>query len=183
MLIKGNQQMFNFTSGMSGKKLHWYAIEKSEVLMKNIRGIEKLMKALETTGKQSRQSVTLTFSGYDHVVDEIFEIMEIRHFVKILLHKHPHIFYWLAQDTECLQNIIMCYADVETLYIGERKAIADYSMEEIITDGLPQQNVYIDVPNKTLMNWKKEIRKYAIKLNDLEGANKVIEEIDKIFTK
>ena len=172
--------MFNFTTG---GKVHWYAIEKSEVLMKNLRGIEKLMKVLEaSSGKQSRQSVTLTFSGYDHVVDEIFEIMEIRHYVKILLHKHPYIFYWLAQSTECLQNIIMCYADVETLFIGERKAIADYSMEEIMIDGLPQQDVYINVPNKTIMHWKKEIRKYAIKLNDLEGANKVIEDIDKIFS-
>lgn len=171
----------NIFNQLSNANIHWYAIEKNETLSKNLTGIEKLLKVLKLKGKDARQSVTLTFSGYDHVPDEIFEIEEIRKFVKVLLHKHPYIFYYLAQDTECLQNIILCYCDFETLFIGEKKPISEYPLEQIMNNELPQQNVYINIDNKTLLKWKKEVRKYGIKVNDLEGAEKVIDAIDNIF--
>jgi hypothetical protein len=164
-------------------KFHWYAIEKSEVLSKNLKGIEQLLKAMKAKGKDARQSVTLTFSGYDHISDEVFEIMEIRQFVKILLHKHPYLFYYLAKDTECLQNIIMCYVDVETLFVGEKKAIAEYSLEDIMNNKLPQQNIFLNADSRTIQHWKKEITKYATKLNDLQGAVKVMDDLDSIFSK
>lgn len=161
---------------------NWYAIEKDEMLRKDFRGIEKLIKTFEKVGgTNARQSITMTFSGYDDVPDEIFEIMEIRQYVKVLIHKYPHIFYYLNVETECLQNILLCYCDVEYTVIGERKAISQYSMEEIVNGELPQRPVFMNIENRILMNWKKELRKYGIKMNDLIGANKVIKDIEKIF--
>jgi hypothetical protein len=170
-------------SKFMNSKINWYAIERQEVESKNFRGIEKLIKAMELKGKSGRQTLTITFSGYDHVVDEIFEIMPIRQFVKVLLQKHPYLFYYLQVDTECLQNVILCYADVETVFIGERKAIADYPIEDVLTNNLPQQAVSINVEGSKLRHWKKSIRNYGIKMNDLEGAVKVISDIEKIFSK
>ncbi len=172
-----NYRIFNNPS-----KLHWYAIEKNEVINKNFSGIDKLMKVMKSIGKDARQSLNLTFSGYDDIPDEIFEIMEIRQFVKVLLQKYPNIFYYLNQEFECLQNIIVCYADFENLFIGERKAINDYPLEDVLTNNLPQQNVRIDVPYAKREHWKKEVTKTGIKYGDPIGAKKVCQDIDNIFS-
>ena len=163
-------------------RLHWYAIEKKEVVNKNFIGINKLIKSMEMMGKESRQSINLTFSDYDDVADEIFEIDEIRKFVKVLLQKHPNIFYYLSQNlTNCLQNIILCYADFETFFVGEKKPINQYPIEDIINNNLPEQQVVIQVPSIRITQWKREVRKTALKYNDVNGGEIVCQDIEKVF--
>lgn len=167
-----------------GVNLHWYSIDRKEVENKDFRGITKLIKTMQGMGNRSCQSVNLTFDGYDHVPDEIFEINEIRQYVKVLLQKYPDLFYYLSQNyTQCLQNIILCYADFETVFFGEKKAIADYPMEDIMNGNLPEQEVVITVSPVKIEQWKKEIRKTARKYNDISGGERVCEDLEKIFAR
>lgn len=164
-------------------KHHWYAVDrKEEVEKKNFKGITKLLKTMEKLGTQSRQTVTITFSGYDHIADEIFEIDDIRKWVNLLLFRYPQILYYINVETEGLQNLLICYCDIETVFIGEKKPSDQYSIEDFMTGNIPQQDIYLTIDDRKLQTFKKAIIKEAKKHGDLLGGGKVIADMEKILS-
>jgi hypothetical protein len=162
--------------------LFWYAVERSKVENKDFSGIEHLLKSLRKHGQESRQSLAISFSGYDHIVDEIFAIDDIRKWVGILLFKYPQILYYLDNHSASLQNILLCYGDIETVFYGEKKPAIEYTIEDYANGRVPQQQVYLSISNRKLNEFYKAIRKEANRFDDRQGATKVIDTIEEILS-
>jgi len=67
-------------------------ISKDEILTRDFRRIDELVKLLHECKTESRQKVMITFMGYDDTSQEIYEIKAIRLFVEKLFRKYPYIY-------------------------------------------------------------------------------------------
>jgi hypothetical protein len=107
----------------NGKKpMMFYHISKEEVLKKDYRGIGKLLNTVTSVGKGAKRSLVITCNGYDDVVDELFEIKEVREFVQGMFDKYPYLLYYIADfDKEIDHWLLASLAEeVHSLSHGER---------------------------------------------------------------
>lgn len=99
----------------------YFSIPRTDVLNMSFKRIDKAIKVLRDCRHRARGKMILTFSGYEYTPKEIFEIIEIRDYVKELLNRYPYLFYFLSDIDNNNQIILACLSDIETVYLGEKK--------------------------------------------------------------
>ena len=154
-----------------------FSISRVSVENKNYSQVNKLIKLLRSGGSSSRQKLGVSFDGYEYDIEEIFEIDNIRKYVKVLLFRHPSLLYYISNIDESLQNLLVCYFDFETIAYGEKKPIVEYPIEDLMYKRQPRQKLYIYADQDKLDSWFKEIRKEAMGHNDVVGGELVINTI------
>lgn len=102
------------------KPMIMYYITKEEVLTLNTNNLDKIFNTVKQFGKRCKQCVAIFCSGYDDVPDELFEIMELRKYIRHLFDKHPYMFYYLTTELGIEQWLLACLFDFETAFHGEK---------------------------------------------------------------
>ena len=74
----------------------FFSVSKRELLNKDYTRIKNNIKILDDAGKFAKGKMLLTFDGFDFDKREIYEIPEIREYVKNIWDKDKHIFYFLT---------------------------------------------------------------------------------------
>jgi hypothetical protein len=93
--------------------LIFLSIDQSEVRNMDFRRIDQAMTVLIDAGIQSRGKLMLTFQGYENTTKEIYEIEEIRQYVKELFANQPSLFYFLTEVEANDQIILNCLLDLQ----------------------------------------------------------------------
>lgn len=157
----------------TGRMIH-FGIPKKDVINLRFNNIAEFMKTINKMGKEARQRVVITFDGYDHVSDEVYEIMEIRKWTQRFFEKYPYILYYTNFTLDTHQTLLTCIADIEAFYEGERlnayELTEKYGMEE-----RPKSHVYLSIPSRIYNRILEETVKLAIKNDDPKGADIVLE--------
>jgi len=83
-------------------------IDKQDIINQNFKSTLNIIKKFEQAGKQGKDKLLLLFYGYDNVREEIYEIPEIRNYVKKLIKKIPHLFYFLSNFQQNKGLITAC---------------------------------------------------------------------------
>lgn len=73
--------------------------------------LNKTIRALISAGKDARGKLVLFINGYDNVPEELYEIKEVKVWVKTLLMTHPYIFYFLSSDDGYNGTILACLSE------------------------------------------------------------------------
>lgn len=97
------------------------AVTKGEILSDKFVTIDTFIRELKKYGQRAKGKLMLTFSGYDDVPYEVFEIEEVRNYMARVFERYPFIFYFLTDLDMNNKTILACLCDVETLYVGETK--------------------------------------------------------------
>ncbi|MZK49026.1 hypothetical protein [Clostridium beijerinckii] len=87
------------------------SIGKYEVDNMDFERIDDVIEVLEQCGSKARGKMILTFEGYEYIDLEIFEIPEVRAYVKMLLEKHNNLFYFISNLEKNNINILSCLAE------------------------------------------------------------------------
>lgn len=95
--------------------IHW-VITKEDIKNNNYSKILKLLKILSDEGIRSRGKLGISFYGYDNNPKDVYEINEIRNYVKKLFNKYPYIFYFLTNYDNSLTVIFLCIYDRNDFY-------------------------------------------------------------------
>jgi hypothetical protein len=85
---------------------------KNDVLSKNTRPTVSILQSLLSSPDNAlkwHERVDISFEGYDGVPQELFEIQEVREFVKILDDVFPYWLFFLSKADFGLQCIILCF--------------------------------------------------------------------------
>ena len=77
-------------------ELLFYSVSKREVTNKDYKRIINSLDILKDAGKEAKSKLFLVFDGYDNDKREIYEIPEIRDFVKYIYDKYKYLFYFLT---------------------------------------------------------------------------------------
>lgn len=146
-------------------------IEKEEVKLLQFKRIEKTLRVLKKVGKKARNSLLITFSGYDDIPDEIYEIPEIRRWVAKLVKRNPEVFYFLNRELEGSQIILATLCDLTSFYVGEpTKSPLEYYESGIDPTDLPKKTVELTISDELKEHIIKGVTDYAKKINDIDGA-------------
>lgn len=154
------------------KPMMFYHIPKEEIVSKDLRHLDKLMKTVQEVGKGAKNSLILTVNGYDDTTDELYEIKEVRDYVEAMFNKYPHILYYISDFQEADVWILSSYADeVRSAHAGRR-----YTGWELFL--LENHEIPKVVTNLTFTNHKftrvlKAIVNHGKRNKDARGGKKV----------
>jgi hypothetical protein len=144
-------------------------ISKKEVEKKDYEHMEEVFKGFKEAGVKGRKKLIITFSGYETIPDEIFEIIEIREYVEELFNKHPYFFYYITKESGLAKLLFFCLCDIETYYEGDRKPLAF-----IEARGEIQMMVRHNIDTEKVQMLVDETVKYALSIgDDEEGLDEV----------
>lgn len=143
---------------VKNSQLILFSVSKREILTKDYTRIEKSIQILNNAGKFAKGKIMLTFDGFDTDKREIYEIPEIREYVKNIWNKCKHIFYFLTALDNNRAIIFACINDFECFHrIGEIKTEL-----HIINNQ--------EIKEKTI----DAMVKFGIKINDVENVRRII---------
>ncbi|HLI46792.1 MAG TPA: hypothetical protein VKU94_06325, partial [Geobacterales bacterium] len=122
---------FDF-SGMSvmstgDTELYVYSIDKVNELFKmNFKGIDDFFCMLDKKGSKAFGHTMILFDGYNDTATELYEIPQVRKFVKELFERYPHVLNYINFDLEGQNVLLMSLLDVEVFFKGEMLTFDEY---------------------------------------------------------
>lgn len=165
-------------------KIYNFNVDKKEVKYSQFDRVRELFSTLEKIGKEARNTVIISFDGYDDVPEEIFEIPEIRRWVGKLYKKYPHILYFMNRELEGYNHILSCTFDVEAHLVGHLKTTFDEYLKLGYSEyNMPRQILDIRIPNDELIRMCDKILTYGIKVDDIDGATEIVDYLKNTFSK
>jgi len=136
----------------------FYPISKDEIINKDYTRILKTLEILKKAGKDAKGKLWLTFDGYENDPREIYEIDEIRDFVRYIYNQYNFIFYFL---THLDNNRAVIFACINDFRSSKKNGEPNVNLEIIFDENIKQKTV-------------NAIVNYGYKVNDLDGARRVI---------
>ena len=136
----------------------FFSVSKRELLNKDYTRIENNIRVLNNAGKLAKGKIMLTFDGFDFDKREIYEIPEIREYVKNVWDKCKHIFYFLTALDNNRSIIFACLNNFECF--------------SRIGDIIRQLHIIFDeeIKNETIDG----MLKFGLKINDVEDVRRII---------
>lgn len=136
----------------------FFSVSKRELLNKDYTRIENNIKILNEAGKLAKEKMMLTFDGFDFDKREIYEIPEIREYVKNVWDKCKHIFYFLTALDNNRSIIFACLNNFECFSrIGDIRRQLHIIFDE-------------EIKNETIDG----MLKFGLKINDVEDVRRII---------
>ena len=112
-------------------------IKRDSINKQNISGVLKFANLFSSTPQNawnSRGSVRLVFSGYTDDSRELWEIPEVRAYVKKLVAAWPEWMFFLDTSDQTLQVCFMCLAQMERTADSSKQRIVGFT-PEVLTEG------------------------------------------------
>lgn len=138
--------------GMLKDRLVVFEIYKDEIEKKDYKRVLKFLKTVESQGKEMKENLMLSFHGYDSDTRELYEIQEVRDYMKGLIVKFPQMPYFM---TSLLQN-----HNIISMLIGEN---------EITHRNNKEVTVQTSIPEEYSVKIFEGVALYAMKLNETDN--------------
>lgn len=160
-----------------------YNVTQEDVESENVTNLERVLEKFEKVGKQARGKLMILFM-YDEDPREIYEIPEIRKWLRKALRRNPHLFYWVSNNY--LQNnaemlLASLSEDITAVRLGAlgNKTLSDWFDEGYSYNELPQNIIHFKLPDSMIEMIEDGLAKYGLfKMNDSrENINAVIKNI------
>jgi hypothetical protein len=188
IIYTGGVVMYDFTGQRTmtfgDKSLFFYSVDKKEELFKmNFEGIDMFFDTLDKMGKKAFGNAMVLFDGYNDTAKELFEIPQVRKYVKELFKRYPHLLNYINFDLEGHHSLLACLLDIQVAYKGERLTFDQHISRYGIETPLPRHNIYMSIPNELLVELTVAMFHHGNKLGLSNLANKKVMKLHEIFGK
>ncbi|WP_338657355.1 hypothetical protein V6B14_22505 (plasmid) [Sporosarcina psychrophila] len=98
------------------------------------------LKQMRLDPERYHNTLHLIFEGYDQDPKEIYEIKAIRDWVEKLIYTYPDVLYFLEEQLNGLQNILLCLAEFVSIkkMPGAVVSILELNLNTYIQAEIPQ---------------------------------------------
>lgn len=110
-----NENTDNLYSDMNFFDFIIHSVTKKEVLKKDIFALNQILKSLRDDLSKSYGKIMVIFDGYDNDQREIYEIQEIREYVKKLFNENNDLFYFITKMGSLNKVILACISDFQQI--------------------------------------------------------------------
>lgn len=146
-----------------------HQIRKEEIIQKDFAPIDFLMNTATQVGKGMIGSLMIGCTGYDDVPDELYDIPEVKDYVREIFKKYPHIPYYLSREDNPNAWLFACCGT--TIKMGEN----NLSPNELIKkygsyDKIPPQPFAIKLSDDFLYPLLKATIAHGRKNKDAQRA-------------
>lgn len=145
---------------IDGESCIGHIITEHEVERNDFTNIMKTLKVFMNAGKKGKDSLCISFYGYEDNPCEVYEILEIRNYVKLLFKKCPSLFYFLSGMDYTRNNIFLCLCDLQSIKRTSSinvQAIPSESLIREIIDGVLDYGEKVNDSNEELSKLLDEI--------------------------
>ena len=175
----------NFSDGVrlpNGKVLRVYNIAKKDILNKDYEGVLSFIALLDKLGgRKSHGNALIMVDGYNDVVEELYEIMEVREYVQGLFKLVPHLLYYINFELDGHAYLINCLTDITTVLPINRKSPIELHMEHLGNpDTLPHYTSKLTFKREVINKMYADIRAHAKRVKRQELGEKTIYQIEKL---
>lgn len=155
-----------------------FPVSKKEVKKLDILRVLSVVRHMETMPNNGFQKLVITFSGWDKNPNDIYEIPEIRKWVKEVIDRVPHIFYFVTPIENLNSLIISCYFDVVVNHEGEKLTESEWASrgKYKVTDR-PNNHISITWDKEKLTKIHKGLMDYGEKIGNIELAMQAFEDV------
>jgi hypothetical protein len=156
-------------------------ITKKEVIKNDIKKLSHIFNLMKKCKKRGKQKLIIHFSGFESTDKEIFEIQEIRDYIKKVFNKYPYMFYFLSNIENNNRLILACLCRVDV--------IKEQEVNEFFKDG-SKIKILFDIPIGVKTKIKNETRNFALTIGEKEKQIKKfikkffkdIPDMDEVYT-
>lgn len=99
---------FNINENLSDLDLIFCSISKRKIINKDVEHINTILAHLRSNSSKSKQKLMITFEGYDNDQREVYEIKEIRRYVRKIFDHNQDLFYFLTEVMTNNKIILAC---------------------------------------------------------------------------
>lgn len=150
-----------------------YQITKEEILDQNFEGFDSLMNTATQVGRGLHDSIFIMCGGYDDVSDELYEIPEVRAYIKVLFDRYPHLLYYVSRKLDGDQWILACLSESKEMTERERLTANEVAKKYPNYKDIPEQLIQLTLPNDELVRILKAIISHGRKQKDTRRAKQV----------
>lgn len=147
----------NNTEEIKKATLLCYSISKREIIQKDYSRIFKFFDKLTKAGIYAKEKIHISFGGYDNDKREIYEIPEIREYVKNVCDKYGYLFYFINQIDNNRSLIFACLCDFKSIHIN----------------GSNKVNLEIIYNNEINKHIENSMIEFGKKIDDLENSKRI----------
>lgn len=144
--------------------IYIHKVLKKEILAGDITRLSKKIKNLEKEGKKSKGGLIILFDGYNYDPREIYQIPQIRNFVRKLYEKHPYFIYFMNDADNNDYLLLACLGKLNNVsrnisgLICPDITLSDEIKKKIITAVI--MNCYYDGESQESLEEKLEVLRY-----------------------
>ncbi len=125
----------NLYNDMNFFDLIIHSVNKSEVIHKDTNALNQILKSLRKDLIKSYCKTMIIFDGYDNDQREIYEIREIRDYVRKLFDENNDLFYFITKMGSLNKVILACISDFQQIKaIGREDVIVGYEVSKEIKE-------------------------------------------------
>lgn len=118
-------------------------IKKAVIDNQELTGINRYFTKLASAANIHFQSVFIDFEGYDDVMEQVYEVKEIRTWVSSLFDAFPYLLYFITPLYNNDLLLAACLCDTETFINSEHlKTNQEYDQQQI--------NIFLTAPDIAL---------------------------------
>lgn len=161
-----------------------FPIERVDVENGNIDMVVAFFENIKATKSKFRNKVLFSISGYDFDKRELYEIKEVVDWIRLLIPKAPHIFYYI--DEESWSFILCCLAEELTSFANtedKQLDIHEINRRILTGEGVPMYQNFIKLDGKVIDGINMSIKMLGSEVGDMMGANMVLHKLNKNFTR
>jgi hypothetical protein len=148
-----------------------YNVTKKEALKQDLSRLRKMLDSLTVIGEPARQTLILSFDGWDFDPRSLAEIPEVSAFIKQAVAEYKHIYYYLLPELN--QHIFVALIPI-TMYGSP------LFPQPPSAPGIPNERrmVEMDVPaaDREIDKLAKAVLQHGIDVDDQTGALVCIQE-------
>ncbi|MDN4106160.1 hypothetical protein QYF56_22615 [Paenibacillus polymyxa] len=187
MVIKLNKDYLVDISeelGFTSDTLYLMNISKRSVEEMSFKIVETSLSFLHHQGASSFGKIITMFDGYNDIKDEVYEIKEVRKWVKGLFQRYPYFLYFINYSLDSHITLLSCVSDIAAVYTGgETLSPKEYETLGInpLIDIEPKQWTII-LSEDLYLQMKKALIDYGQHMNDFIGAAETIKMINAVTT-
>ncbi len=112
-----------------------HSVNKSEVINKDTDALNQILKSLREDLIKSYCKIMITFDGYDNDKREIYEIQEIRDYVRKLFDENNDLFYFVTRMGSLNKVILACISDFQQIKTkGREDVIVGYKVSKEVKE-------------------------------------------------
>ena len=99
---------FNINENLSELDLIFCSISRREIITEDIEKINEILTHLRVNASKSKQKLMITFEGYDNDQREVYEIKEIRKYVRKIFDYNQDLFYFITEIMTNNKILLAC---------------------------------------------------------------------------
>lgn len=166
-------------SNLDPDALYLINISKSSIDSMSFSFIDECVNILHELHKKAYRSVIIMIDGYGDIAAEVYEIPEVRSWIKELFEKYPYFLYFINYSVDSHITLLSCIGDIKVTYYGEETlSPREYTRHGIdVMKDLPRKKWVITLEDSVYYNMEKFIINYGQKVNDFVGAAETIKMI------